>query len=96
MKAVLAIVIAMVSAVLGGMVTGSRNPHVRWPILLIGLLIGGGAAEAVSVWWVGAPATPLQPGFYGLVLGLLVGWLGGRPPRRRQGPPGPPPGGPTR
>jgi CHASE2 domain-containing sensor protein len=85
MRAVLAVVIAMASAVLGGIVTGARSSRTRWPLLLVGVALGGLVAEGLSVLWMGAPDSPLLPGVDGLALGLLVGWLQGRPPRRPRG-----------
>ena len=94
MRDVLAVIIAMASAVLGAIVTGNRSTRTRWPALLIGVALGGLVAEGASVFWTGAPGNPLLPAFDGLALGLLVGWLQGRqprPPKAGGGPGGKPP-----
>jgi CHASE2 domain-containing sensor protein len=85
MKDILAVVIAMVSAVLGGMVTGQRHQRVRWSLLLGSVAVGALVAEAISLWWGGPPPTPLIPALDGLGLGLVVGWLVGRRPRGPRG-----------
>jgi hypothetical protein len=88
MRQALAIVIAVVSALLGASVVASRRPWVRWPLLLGAVALGALVAEGISVWWVGAPTTPLVPAVDGLLLGLVVSWLSGRrrPPRSGSGP----------
>jgi hypothetical protein len=85
MKQVLAVVIAIMSALLGASVVARRRPATRWPVLLTAVAAGALVAEGISVWWVGPPATPLVPAVDGLALGLLVAWLSGRrrPPRAR-------------
>ncbi len=85
MTAVLAVVIAMASAVLGALAIGTtgRRP-VRWRILLPAVAIGALVAEGASVLWIGPPGSPLEPGFDGLLMGLVLGWVAGRRPKNRK------------
>ena len=85
MRAVLAIVIAVMSAVLGAVVVASRSSTpVRWTMLLVSVALGALVAEGATVFWTGAPASALPPAIDGVVLGGLIGWVAGR---RRRPPP---------
>ena len=85
MKVVLALVIAVMSALLGGTVVAARSPHpVRWVVLLISVGLGALLAEGITVVWSGPPASALPPAIDGVILGALVGWVA---VRKRPGPP---------
>ncbi len=85
MKLVLALVIAVMSALLGATVVAARNPHpVRWTMLLISVGMGALVAEGITVVWSGPPVSALPPAIDGVILGALVGWVAGR---KRPGPP---------
>lgn len=85
MKLVLALVIAVMSALLGATVVAVRNPHpVRWTVLLISVGMGALVAEGITVVWSGPPVSALPPAIDGVILGALVGWVAGR---KRPGPP---------
>ena len=85
MKLILAMVIAVMSALLGAAVVAARSPQpVRWAMLLISVGVGALVAEGITVVWAGPPASALPPAIDGVVLGALVGWVSGR---KRPGPP---------
>lgn len=85
MKVVLALVIAVMSALLGATVVAARSAHsVRWTVLLISVGLGALLAEGITVVWSGPPTSALPPAIDGVVLGALVGWVAGR---KRPGPP---------
>jgi hypothetical protein len=84
MRAVLALVIAGLSSVLGALLTGRRATLVLSWGWILGLAAAGAlVAEAITVLWTGPPASALAPGVDGLGLGMVVGWIAGRPRRPR-------------
>lgn len=84
MKILLAILIAMMSAVLGAIITGNRAlERFSWPVLLGIVAAGGVVAEGITVLWMGPPGSALPPGLDGLALGLLTGWVAGRRRKKR-------------
>ena len=85
MKLILALVIAVMSALLGATVVAARTPRpVHWAVLLISVGVGALLAEGITVVWSGPPASALPPAIDGVILGALVGWVAGR---KRPGPP---------
>ncbi|MCY0864801.1 MAG: hypothetical protein OWQ57_07620, partial [Sulfobacillus sp.] len=95
LKTVLALLLALSSAVIGAVFGKSRRPFGG---LRLGIVIGVSVlaaliAEGGTVLWVGPPASPLQPVLGGMVLGFVAGFFSGRkPPPPDQLPPRRPPG----
>lgn len=85
MKSVLAVVIAVMSALVGAAAVAARSTQpVRWTMLLVSVACGALVAEGVTVVWTGPPASALAPAIDGVLLGVVIGWVAGR---RRPGPP---------
>ncbi|MDA8206711.1 MAG: hypothetical protein M0Z36_11630 [Thermaerobacter sp.] len=94
MKTVLALAIAVSSAVIGAVAGRSRRPLGRYSmgqvimISVVAVLV----AEGGTVLWVGAPGSVVQPVLGGLALGFVAGFFSGRkPPPPDQLPPSRPP-----
>lgn len=94
MKTVLALLIALSSAVIGTVFGRAWRPlgrYTMWQVIVISV----GAvlvAEGGTVLWVGPPSTVVQPVLGGMALGFVAGYFSGRkppppdqlPPRRPQ------------
>jgi hypothetical protein len=77
----------MASAVLGALAVGmARRGGVAWRLLLGAVAAGALVAEGATVLWIGAPASPLEPGLDGLAMGVVLAWLATRPPRKPRKP----------
>lgn len=75
-------VIALSSAVVGAVFGRSRRPLGRysvWQVIVISV-IATLVAEGATVFWVGPPASVLQPVLGGLVVGVVAGFFSGRKP----------------
>ncbi|MCY0900330.1 MAG: hypothetical protein OWU33_15645 [Firmicutes bacterium] len=82
MKTVLALLIALSSAVIGAVAGRSRRPMGRlsvWQVILISVLAAL-VAEGGTVVWVGPPQSVWQPVLGGLALGFVAGFFSGRKP----------------
>lgn len=82
MRDVLALLIAVSSAVIGSVAGRSRRPLGRYSmgqvilISVVAILV----AEGGTILWVGAPSTVLQPVLGGAVIGFVAGFFSGRKP----------------
>lgn len=90
MTAILALLIALSSAVIGTVAGRSRRPlghYSVWRVILISV-VAVLVAEGGTVLWVGAPHNVVQPVLGGLALGFVAGFFSGRrPPPPDQLPP---------
>ncbi|CAB1129650.1 conserved membrane protein of unknown function [Candidatus Hydrogenisulfobacillus filiaventi] len=93
MRAVLAVVMAASSAVIGVLLVRARRPLGVAPgVTLIWTVAGAVIAETASILWAGVPVSPWLPLSAGFGLGLFAGLFSGRrpPPSHPRHPPRPP------
>lgn len=82
MKTILALLLALSSAVIGSVAGRSRRPMGRFSMGQV-ILISLGAvlvAEGGTIVWVGPPSSVFQPVLGGLALGFVAGFFSGRKP----------------
>ncbi len=82
MKTVLALVIAVSSAVVGTVAGRSRRPLGRYSVgrVILIAVVAVLVAEGGTVFWVGPPGSVVQPVLGGLTLGFVAGFFSGRKP----------------
>ncbi|NMP21215.1 hypothetical protein [Sulfobacillus harzensis] len=82
MKTVLALLLALSSAVIGSVVGRSRRPMGRFSMgqVILIALAAVLVAEGGTIVWVGPPDSVFQPVLGGLVLGFVAGFFSGRKP----------------
>lgn len=82
MRTVLALLLALSSAVIGAVAGRSRRPMGRFSMGQV-ILISVAAvlvAEGGTIVWVGPPSAVVQPVLGGLALGFVAGFFSGRKP----------------
>ncbi len=82
MKTILALLLALSSAVIGAVAGRSRRPMGRFSMgqVIIISLVAVLVAEGGTIVWVGPPSSVFQPVLGGLALGFVAGFFSGRKP----------------